>query len=143
MKKLITALLGVLIVGGAIAAVAINRAKPASQPTSPSPITTLKSFEELQKVLDSSENELLVFDLYADWCTPCKILSPMLEKIAQSESSRATFYKINVDANPQIAAAFGVEGIPFVVFVKNKAAVSALTGVQPKEAYLQIIKQHS
>lgn len=143
MNRVMPILLGVLIVGGAIAAVTLKSTKTSAKTTSSSVITTLQSFEVLQKVLDSSTGELLVFDLYADWCTPCKVLSPTLEKIALSETNRVKFYKINVDENPQIAAAFGVEGIPYVVFVKNKAAVSALTGVQPEEAYRQVIQQHS
>ncbi len=102
-------------------------------------IKTINSVEEFSKILESSGDRLLVFDLYADWCMPCKILSPILEKISKEKKEQADFYKINVDKHPQLAGAFGVSGIPFVVFVKNKTGVSALTGVQSKEAYIKTI----
>ncbi|MBN1576311.1 MAG: hypothetical protein JW913_07165 [Chitinispirillaceae bacterium] len=54
----------------------------------------------------------------------------MLEKIAAEQKDKVTVYKINIDKNPEIAGALGVTGIPFVVFVKNREGVYALTGVQ-------------
>ncbi len=106
-------------------------------------ITNIESIEQLKKVIDNSGDMLLVFDLYADWCTPCKILSPLLEEIASENTYRALFYKINVDKNPEIAATFGVSGIPFVVFVKDKKGVYSLTGLQQKETYQRIITQYT
>lgn len=106
-------------------------------------VKSINSIEEFTKLIETSGDRLLVFDLYADWCMPCKILSPTLEKISDEKKDQADFYKINVDKNPQIAGAFGVSGIPFVVFVKNKTGVSALTGVQSKEAYIKTIDQFS
>ncbi|MBD3321965.1 MAG: thioredoxin [Chitinivibrionales bacterium] len=102
---------------------------------------TIKSYEEFQKVVNGAGSKLLVFDLYADWCMPCKMLSPLLEQLAVEHKDKAAIYKINVDTNPQIARAFGVRGIPYVVFMKNKQAVHAMTGVQPKKAYHEAIVQ--
>jgi len=101
----------------------------------------ITSSTEFQSILDSAKDKLLMFDLYADWCGPCRILSPLIEEIAQEQKENVSVYKINVDKSPDIAAAFGVSGIPFVVFVKNKNGVHALTGVQPKEEYVRTIKQ--
>lgn len=106
-------------------------------------VKTINSVEEFTSIVEKAEDKLLVFDLYADWCMPCKILSPTLEKISQEKKDQADFYKINVDKHPQLAGAFGVSGIPFVVFVKNKTGVSALTGVQSKEAYISTIDKFS
>lgn len=102
-------------------------------------VQVIASGSELDSILTNAKDRLLVFDLYADWCMPCKILSPLLEEIAKEKKDKATIYKINVDESPDIAAAFGVSGIPFVVFVKNKTGVHALTGVQPKDAYIRAI----
>ncbi|MFW5775577.1 MAG: thioredoxin [Chitinivibrionales bacterium] len=101
-------------------------------------VKTITSTEEFEKIV-LQKDRLLVFDLYADWCMPCRILSPMLEKLAQEAGEKAQFYKINVDEYPSLAQAFGVRGIPYVVFVKNQKAVHALTGVRPKEDYLRIV----
>lgn len=98
-------------------------------------ITTVKQFEEII----AQENRLQVFDLYADWCGPCKILAPVLEEVS-NETDKADVYKINTDKLPSLSREFGVRGIPYVVFVKNKSVVNALTGVMPKEAYEQSIE---
>lgn len=102
-------------------------------------VKVINSVDELNKVLESSGDRLLMFDLYAGWCMPCKILSPMLETIARENSQKVTVYKINVDKNPDIANALQVTGLPYVLFVKKKQAVHALTGVQPKATYVRAI----
>ena len=103
-------------------------------------VRPIQGLDALNKILESSGgDQLLMFDLYADWCGPCRVLSPILEEIARENSDKVTVYKINVDTNPDIASGFGVTGIPFVVFVKNKIGVHAFTGVQTKETYVRAI----
>ncbi len=102
-------------------------------------VKTISTIGELQSLVDSSHNELLIFDLYADWCGPCKILSPTYSALANDHHQRAKFFRVNVDRSPDIAGAFGVRGIPYVVFVKSGKAVTALTGVNPRESYEAII----
>jgi thioredoxin len=112
----------------------------------PSPgtaVNVIHSAEEFSKVLQSSPNRLLVFDLYADWCGPCKILSPMLEEIAKENKEKADFYKINVDQLPQLAGAFKVSGIPHVSYVKDKTIVLTLVGVRSKDVYVKAVNQFS
>jgi thioredoxin len=106
-------------------------------------VKVIHSPEEFSKILQSSPNRLLVFDLYADWCGPCKILSPMLEEIAKENKEKADFYKINVDQLPQIAGAFKVSGIPHVSLVKDKTIVLTLVGVRPKDVYVKAVNQFS
>ena len=108
-----------------------------------SEVTQITSLDQFNKIVENANDRLLVFDLYADWCAPCKMLSPKLEKISNSEKESADFYKINVDKFPQLSKAFGVQGIPMVVFVKNKTGVDALTGLQPEKEYLNLIKKYS
>jgi len=102
-------------------------------------VKTINSVDEFKKITDSAKNQLLVFDLYADWCRPCRILSPLLEEIARENIDKATFYKINVDQNQELASAMRVRGIPYVVFLKNKTVVYSLVGVQPKTNYTRAI----
>jgi thioredoxin 1 len=108
-----------------------------------SQIQTITSVEQFNTILESSGNRLLAFDLFADWCMPCKVLSPTLDEIAREKAGKISLFKINTDEFPQITEAFGVTGIPFVVFVKNRQALYALLGVQPKETYLQIIDMYA
>ncbi len=106
-------------------------------------IKAITSEEEFKTLIESAGDRLLIFDLYADWCRPCKVLSPVLEDIAKENQGRASFYKINIDNHKRIAAQFGVSGIPYVVFLKNKKLVHALTGVMPREKYVQAINKFS
>lgn len=106
-------------------------------------ITEIAGVDQLQSILDSSDGELLVFDMYADWCMPCRVLGPILEKVAGENADKARFFKVNIDKNPDIAAAFGVRGIPFVVFVRDRVGLEALTGVQPAETYVRTINRLS
>ncbi len=102
-------------------------------------VATVANFDELKQLIETSEEKLLVFDLYADWCGPCKVLAPIYSSLADTHHERASFFRVNVDKSPDIAGAFGVRGIPYVVFVKKGQAVTAMTGVNPKESYEKII----
>jgi thioredoxin len=104
-------------------------------------VRTIDGLDSLKALISNAGDRLLMFDLYADWCMPCKILSPLLEKIAEEHKDKVTIYKINIDKNPQIAGAFGVSGIPFVVFVKKQQGVHALSGVHSKDTYIRAINQ--
>jgi thioredoxin 1 len=111
--------------------------------TNSGPIKTLTSAVLLDTIIEKAGNSLLAFDLYADWCMPCRILAPTLEKIAQSNLSKVTFYRINIDKFPQVARDFGVSGIPLVVFMKNKKVVQQFVGVQPEDDYVRAIIQNA
>ncbi len=99
----------------------------------------IESASQLSGLLDSSGSRLLMFDLYADWCIPCRILSPILDKVASEMKSSVTFYKINIDKHPDISSIFQVTGIPLVVLVKERKVVQAFMGVQPEAAYRRAI----
>lgn len=103
----------------------------------------IESDSEFEKLIERSDSVLLVFDLYADWCKPCKILSPVLEEISKEEKGKVEIYKVNVDKLPNISRAFGVRSIPLVVFMKEKKGVHSLVGVQPKRSYLEAIEKFS
>ena len=121
-----------------------NNASP-SPPQAAAPaiaVTEIQSEEEFKKIIEQP-NQLMVFDLYADWCGPCKVLSPLLEEIGRENKDKAAFYKINVDRHRGLAALFKVRGIPYVVFLKNKTIIYALTGLYPKDAYVKVINRLS
>ena len=106
-------------------------------------IHKIKSNDEFKNIFENSGKRLLVIDLYADWCKPCKLLAPILEEIAKEHSDGTDFYKVNIDELKSIAALFGVQNIPYVVFLKEKKVVQSIIGLYPKEKYINIINQFS
>jgi thioredoxin 1 len=106
-------------------------------------IHTIASEDEFKQIVDAAGSKLLAFDLFATWCRPCRMLAPVLEKIAMENSSRVTFFKINVDKLPGIAQSFGVNGIPHIAFIKNKAVVENIVGMQPEQTYVEIIQHYA
>jgi thioredoxin 1 len=84
-----------------------------------------------------------MFDLYADWCAPCRMLSPLLEDIARENQDKVSVYKIDTDKNREIARSFNVTYIPYVVMMKNKKVVHSITGIESKEVYVQAINRYA
>ena len=95
--------------------------------------------DELTAASNQAGDRMVVLDLYADWCMPCRVLSPVLLELAGEYKNNASFYRVNVDNSPDLARAFGVRGIPYVVFLKHNKAVYTLTGVNPRESYQKIL----
>jgi thioredoxin 1 len=83
-------------------------------------------------VLDSPKP--VVVDFWASWCMPCRMLTPILEKVAEKNSEKFGFYKLNTDENPQISKQFRIMSIPTVIFFKNGQEVKRLIGVQQEGA---------
>jgi len=115
--------------------------KNAQTPATDSAIVAIESADQFNEIWEKSGERLLMFEFYADWCSPCKELEPVLEKIARDNRDKVTVYKINTDRNSELLYSFRVSGIPHIIFVKNKESVYSLSGLYPKNMYLRIIDQ--
>ncbi|WHU50001.1 tetratricopeptide repeat protein [Gordonia sp. L191] len=111
---------------------------PASGPGSPGSASsgsvldvTEETFET--DVLARSTRQLVIVDLWATWCEPCKQLSPVLERMAAAAGGQWVLAKVDVDANPRIAQAFRVQSIPMVVAIAAGQPVAAFNGVRGEQ----------
>jgi putative thioredoxin len=84
------------------------------------------------EVVERSLQVPVIVDLWAEWCGPCKQLSPVLERLAQAANGAWILAKVDVDANPRIAQLFGVQSIPTVVAIAGGQPVEAFAGAQPE-----------
>jgi thioredoxin 1 len=95
---------------------------------------TIENFEETVK-----NNSKVLIDFYADWCGPCKALSPIIEEL-DSELTDAAICKVNVDESPELAGAFEVQYIPMVVIIKDGKITHSSSGVKTKEQLIELLK---
>ncbi len=93
------------------------------------------------EVLKFSQNVPVVVDFWADWCRPCKALSPMLEKLANEAGGTFRLAKVDVDANPNLAILYNVRSIPMVKAFSNSQVVAEFTGLQPEERVREFIEK--
>jgi putative thioredoxin len=93
------------------------------------------------QVLELSQSVPVVVDLWAEWCGPCKQLSPILEKVVQELAGRLVLAKVDVDANPQLAQGFRAQSIPMVVALVAGQPVPLFTGAVPEEQVREVFAQ--
>lgn len=92
-------------------------------------------------VLERSLQVPVVLDLWAEWCEPCKQLSPVLERLAEEFGGRFLLAKVDTDANPRLAQALRVQGIPAVKAIVQGQLIDEFTGVQPENVVRQWLTQ--
>ena len=110
---------------------------------------TLTKAEFIKKVGDINGKEFkykgnkpAIVDFYADWCGPCRKLSPILEEIAAEQKGKVYIYKVNTDKDPEIARAFGIRALPTLIFFPKKGEHVKSEGFLPKTTIEEKIKTH-
>lgn len=95
--------------------------------------------EEFETSVLKASGPVLV-DFWADWCGPCKQLSPVLDEVAGEMADKLTIAKVNIDENPETPSKFGVRGIPTMILFKDGEAVATKVGSIPKSQLVEWIE---
>jgi thioredoxin len=103
----------------------------------------------LQKVFNYEQNKEWKFegelpciiDFYADWCGPCKMVGPVLKELAEEYQGKLNIYKVDTEAQQELAATFGIQSIPSILFVPLNGKPQMAAGALPKNALKKAISE--
>jgi thioredoxin 1 len=105
--------------------------------------------EHVKDITDSSfETEVMksdqpvLVDFWAAWCGPCRMMTPVVEAVAQKFAGTAKVFKLNVDENPSVTQRFGIKGIPTMIVFKGGKEAERLVGATNENAVTHIIEEH-
>ncbi|USG61569.1 thioredoxin [Sneathiella marina] len=96
-----------------------------------------------QDVIDASQEKLVLVDLWAPWCGPCKQLGPMIEKVVEEAKGAVALVKIDIDQHPQIAQSLQVQSIPAVFAFKDGRPVDGFMGAVPESQIKEFVEKHA
>ena len=97
----------------------------------------LKDNDFKTTILD--DESLNVVDFFAEWCAPCKMLAPILEKLADELAGKANIVKIDIDKDIDLATKYGITAVPTLIVFKNGEVINTTTGLQPLESLKSLI----
>lgn len=101
---------------------------------------TPDNFEEI--IINTSKQKLVLVDFWADWCEPCKTLTPILEKVAQDYANDLILAKVDCDAQQSISMQFGVRNLPTVILVKESQPLDGFAGLKTEQEVRDWLQQH-
>ena len=117
-------------------------APASSGPSASAPALVMDVTDEtFPQILELSRSVPVVVDLWAEWCGPCKQLSPILERVVTELGGRLVLAKVDVDANPQLSQAFRAQSIPLVVALVGGQPVPLFTGAVPEQQVREVLAQ--
>ena len=116
-------------------------AAPTATPAAVSSLVMDVTDETFPQILELSRTVPVVIDLWAEWCGPCKQLSPILERVVTELGGRLVLAKVDVDANPQLSQAFRAQSIPMVVALVAGQPVPLFTGAVPEQQVREVFAQ--
>ena len=100
------------------------------------------SAAEFESIVES-ESRLVVVDFYADWCGPCRLLSPILETVAEANQDTTRIIKVDIDQERELAGALNIQSIPYVRLYKDGKHVDEFVGLIPEEEIRRIVNTHA
>ncbi|MEM7818080.1 MAG: thioredoxin, partial [Candidatus Aenigmatarchaeota archaeon] len=100
----------------------------------------IRKISEFTDILSKSEKIPIIIDFYADWCMPCRMLSPIIEKIEKKLDGKIKVLKVNVEEFPEISMKFEIMSIPTLVLIKGGKEIDRIVGLVSEEKILEWLK---
>ena len=94
---------------------------------------------ETQKEWKFTGDKPVIIDFYADWCGPCKMVAPVLEELSKEYDGKVQIYKVDTEAEQELAQVFGIRSIPSILFIPMEGKPQMTMGALPKESFVQAI----
>ncbi len=82
-----------------------------------------------------------VIDFYADWCQPCKMVAPIIEELSKEYEGKVNFFKVDTEAQQELAGAFGIQSIPSLLFIPVDGKPQMAAGALPKATFVEVIEK--
>ena len=86
-------------------------------------------------------NKPCLIDFYADWCQPCKMVAPIIEELSTEYEGKVNFFKVDTEAQQELAGAFGIQSIPSLLFIPVDGKPQMAAGALPKESFIEVIEK--
>ncbi len=128
--------------GGAGATRPIRSQGPTVNKSVPSYIFDVDEGDFTERVVERSRSDLVLVDFWAEWCPPCRALTPVLEKLALEFQGRFLLAKVEVDENMRLAGHYKLRGFPTVMFFRDGEPVSHFAGYKPVHTVREPIEEH-
>ena len=104
-------------------------------------LTKVANYEENPQEWNYLGDKPCIIDFYADWCGPCKMVAPILEELAEEYKDDIYIYKVDTEAEQELAAAFGIRSIPSILFCPMGEQPQMAQGALPKDGFVQAINE--
>lgn len=101
----------------------------------------IKNSEEFDSLI--SKEKFVLVDFWATWCTPCTMIAPIMDEIANLYSDKITVAKVDIDNNQDLAIKYGIQSIPTVLFFKDNNIVAKEVGVKPLASFKKILDEQT
>ncbi len=95
-----------------------------------------------EHVVQASKNHLVLVDFWAAWCSPCRMLMPVLDKLATEHAGKFTVAKVDTDVEANLARQYNIRSLPTVIFFKDGEIADQFMGVQPESQIRQLLAKH-